>query len=394
MGPRILPHSARRLRDEPIDVASAVTEQFGERGSIMLGEAQVAAYFDGRLRRAGLKVSADAFQASASTMWDGGIIAFVALLGVIVYYWFPVFGLLIAAGAGFYASWLLFWRNTGLVVKRGVSQNIVGTRALVQRARFRVVLLAPLDAPRVFPTLLRKRYVGEYARLAKFGLCTVVVCAALAGMAAGAFEFRLLFWYVQCLAALVLCAAGALDVWLGRAPVSPGATNHAGALAVMLACAEELVSAEHIELWSVALGSCATGEGLCDLLRRYPFERESTVFVALESLGRGELAYVTRSGGIFAQQGDPKLIELAAAVERADPLINAAPRPVRFAPTMLGMLRNDGWRAIGLMCLDEDGFPPAYASAEDLPASLDADVLDRAIRLVLSLVRKIDESLT
>lgn len=394
MEPRILPHSARRLRDEPIDVASSVVEQFGNRGATMLGEAQVAAFLDGRLRRAGLKVSADGFQSSAGIVWDGVAVALIVLLGVVVYRWLPVVGLVIAAGGCFVSGWQLFWQVPGFLVKHGASQNIVGTRALVQRARCRVVLLAPLDAPKQLPSGFWKRYVDESIRIVRAGLCATAMCGALVGMFVGPLSLRLLCWYVQIFAVVLLVIAGCLDIWLGRAPVSPGAVNHAAAMAALLACAEELVSAEHIELWAVGIGASVTGEGLRDLLRRYPFERASTVFVALESLGRGELAYVTRSGGLVPQSSAPDLIEVAAEVERADPLINAAPRSVRFVPTMLGVLRRERWRAIGLMCLDEDGFPPAYASVDDLPAALDADVLDRAIRLALGLVRQIDKAYT
>ncbi|KAB8144544.1 hypothetical protein F8S13_06655 [Chloroflexia bacterium SDU3-3] len=358
----------------------------------MLGEAQAAAYLDGRLRRAGLKVSADSFQSVRVFGWDGLVIASIVLLAMIVYRWLPMLGGVGALVAAIVAIWLCLRDEPVLLAMRRASQNIVGTRALAQRPQCRVVLLAPLDAPPLLPRYLQRRYIGEAVLALRAGLCVVAVCASLAGMLVGSLEVRLGCWYAGIVLAALLGAMGGMDVWLGRRPASPGAANHAGALAVLLACAEELVKAERVELWAVGVGASTMGSGLGDLLRRYPFERDSTVFVTLESLGRGDLAYVTRSGLVRPQAGPPDLPQLLADAEQADPLIDAVPRSVRLAPTMLGWLRRAGWRAVGVMCLDADGFPPAYASADDLPASLDAAVLDRAVRFVLSIVRKIDHA--
>src|SRR5436189_6490 len=79
----------RRLREDPLDAINRIAGEIGARRATSLGEAQAAAYLDGRMRRAGLRVSVDAFRAATSAGWDGVLLALLAALGVALYYWFP-----------------------------------------------------------------------------------------------------------------------------------------------------------------------------------------------------------------------------------------------------------------------------------------------------------------
>src|SRR6266536_3319559 len=71
----------RRLREAPQDAVNRIAGEIGARRATSLGEAQAAAYLDGRLRRAGLRVSADAFRAPAGVGWDGLALALLAFFG-------------------------------------------------------------------------------------------------------------------------------------------------------------------------------------------------------------------------------------------------------------------------------------------------------------------------
>src|SRR5215216_3707787 len=85
----------RRLREAPQDAVHRIAGEIGPRRATSLGEAQAAAYLDGRLRRAGLRVSADAFRAPAGIRWDAIAVAPLAWLSIILYYWapFPALGI-------------------------------------------------------------------------------------------------------------------------------------------------------------------------------------------------------------------------------------------------------------------------------------------------------------
>lgn len=382
--------TSRRLRDEPLETATVLVEQFGQRAATSLGEAQAAAYLDGRLRRAGLKVSADGFEAPVGNGWDGVALALLMLVAVLLYRWSPVGALLLALGALGVAVYCLRREGQPLLVERASSQNVIGTRALAQKPQKRVILLAPLDAPPQMPSLLRLLHDGDRHLLGRVGACGVIALLAVTGMTVGSYELRLACWVGQALPLIYLLFAAGADMWLRRAPASPGAVSHAGALAVLLDCAEELTVAEHTELWVVALGASNTNSGLRDLLRRYPFEPARTRFIALEGIGAGQLTYLSRVGLFPQQASDPKLLAHAAATDTADALINAEPHAYRHSPTTLALLRQRGWQAVGLTCTGPDGQPPHRASATDTPDALEAEVLDRAVRLAVAIVRRVD----
>src|SRR6266498_673029 len=257
----------RRLREAPQDAVNRIAGEIGARRATSLGEAQAAAYLDGRLRRAGLRVSADAFRAPAGVGWDGLALAVVGFLRP---------------------------SNQFLTHKRP-SQNVIATRALEAAPRWRVVLLAPLDTPPATRQIVRRLSAGMQLLLGRMIACAAITVLALLAFF-GPFEVRLLLWYAQFVAVAYLIMLAVLEAWQLRAPATAGAANHAGALAAMLESADTLNTLTQTELWAVALGATDSGAGLADLLRRYPFDPLMTLFIGLESIGSGLLSYVTREG--------------------------------------------------------------------------------------------------
>jgi hypothetical protein len=84
------------------------------------------------------------------------------------------------------------------------------------------------------------------------------------------------------------------------------------------------------------------------------------------------------------------LLQLAAAIDAADPLINAEPRAYRREHTSAARLLYQGQRAMTIACFEADGETPFRGSMADTPAVIDAQMLERAMRLVAGLVRQID----
>jgi hypothetical protein len=343
------------------------------------------------LRRAGLRVSADAFRAPRSSGLDGPLLALPALAGVALYYRLPLPSLLLLL-SGLIVAIVRYWRpETALIVRWRQSQNVVATRAAESAPRRRVVLLAPLDTPRAmgkWVRLLADDMRPHLGRLIAYSL--LLLFALLALSATMPFEARRALWFAQFAPAAYLLALAGVELWLLLAPSTPGAVNHAGALAVLLSSAEELSTLDRTELWAVALGATSSGAGLADFLRRYPFDREMTLFVGLESIGAGNLCYVTREGLLRERPADPQLLQLAATIDAADPLINAEPRAYRREHTSAAQLLYQGQRAMTIACFEADGETPFRGSMADTPAVIDAQMLERAMRLVAGLVRQID----
>lgn len=378
---------SRRLREDPLDAVYHVAETIGPRPATSLAEAQAAAYLDGRLRRAGLRVSADPFPAPASAGWDGPLAGLLLAAGVPLYYWAPLGALALALAGTALALWQVLRPDWPLLARRRESQNVIGTRAPPRRSRWRVVLLAPLDSAPRAPAPARWLLEGQRLALARLASSAAVVLAALAGL----WDVQRLWWYLQMPPALLLLLLGGLGLWLLRAPATPGAVSHAGALGVLLSSAELLGPTERVELWAVGLGATASGRGLADLLRRYPFERETTLFVALEGIGAGELAYLTREGSLGELAADADLLRYVAAADADDPRIDAAPRPYR-ASTAAGRLLRQRRPALAITCLGPDGRVPLRFSPDDTPAAVDGALLERAVRLVVNLVRQIEQN--
>jgi hypothetical protein len=206
----------------------------------------------------------------------------------------------------------------------------------------------------------------------------------------GPLEVRRAWWYAQALPTAYLLGLAALDLWSMRAKPSPGAINDAGALATLLASATELTSLTQTELWTVGLGATNTGAGVADLLRRYPFDRERTLFIGLGAIGATALSYVTREGLLPQRPADPLLLQLAAAADAADPLIDAEPRAYHHEPTIAGGLLRAGRRAMTIMGLDANGQAPYRGHAADTVDAVNPQIIERAVRFVVGLVRQID----
>ncbi len=368
------------LRDDVLDVVRYLVKDIGPRRATSLAEAQAAAYVDGRLRRAGMRVAADTFRASVQT---NPVYAIVPLLGVVAALltpWFPLPSLLLALwGIGLTLGNALSPPPPFLASRRD-SQNIVGTRASEKTPRWRVVLIAPLDS------LPKRTGLGQFVGPQRVAVIGHVIAFSLVALLALLQFFRPtdIWWYGLILPALYLL----LSVFFLRQDVS-SSPGGAGALAVLLSVAERLHTLHYVELWTVALGATATGNtGLYNMLERYPFPRNETCVIALELLDSGQLSYASREG-IFQQHiPDALLVRFAATADANDPLINVEPRPYRDAPSIAAPLYRRGYRALTLLTR-QDTIDDLSQDGE--VAGLDPQVLERATRLVVGIIRQLDD---
>ena len=380
----------RQLREDPYEVVQRLAGDIGARPATSLNEAKAAAYLDGRLRRAGMAVSADPFRAVEPGGWEALLIALPALLAVALYIWLPLPSLLLALWT--IALAIFFMRRaTPLLGKRRTSQNVVATRAATEPRRWRIVLTAPLDSPaglNLFGRAIRAATLPTWSHLAA---CLVLAALALAGLLPLQLDLVRGLWLAQFVPASALLLLAALGMWAARSHSSPGAISHAGALAGLLSVAEALGSLEYVELWAIALGSCSTGAGVADLLRRYPFDREETLVIGLEGIGAGSLCFVTGGDAPGRMPADPLLLE-QAHIAGADLRIEVGPRAFRGGLTQAGRMRRAGLRSLALTCLDASGRVPLQSSVNDTPQAVDAAVLERAARFAEALARRFDTS--
>ncbi len=365
-------------RDDPLDISRQITD-IGPRRATSLGEAQTAAYVDGWLRRAGMRVGADTFRAAASLGLTYPALAGLGVGAALLAQWMPLSALLIAVFG------LMFAVSDALVAPLPVmatfrdSQNIVATRACVgverapdQQPRWRVVLLAPLDSPQVdgqVRWLVGRQTAALIGRVVSFTLLVVLLILLL-------LDPRPLWHYlhvipgVYLLFSLVLCLS-VFHLRTSRTMLTGGA----GALSVLLSAVERVGALREVEIWAVALGATATGhDGLNNLLARYPFPQANTLFVSLQNIEQGQLAVASREGLLKQYTADTLLLKLAHTAATNQEHVNLNARPDQNATSIASLLHSRNYRALTVF---------TYGSS--VPASDNAaqpDTIEQAIGLI------------
>lgn len=376
---------ARLRRPAPLLDTVRVLSATGGRSPGSLAEAQAAAVVNGRLRQAGMQVAVDPFQAASVEDRLAAVLAVSAVAAMVPYGLVPLPAtlallLLLLAEVARCQGWL--------GRRRVVSQSVVATRAANEALRWRLVLVAPLDSPPLLTPLVQALAGTGWASRLRHLLAFV----ALATLAMLGLAYSMAYWWVLLLLpACYLFAVGLAMLVRTRAAPSPGAVSYSGSLAVLLAAAEQLKGLRHVELWIVALGATtAANTGMHDLLTRYPFEADRTLFIALDGVGQGRLTSITREGP-WSHAADAMLLRLVAAADASDPLIDVEPRPYRATPTVLTPLLQR-WRGLTLATLDLTGRVPLQGTTADTADQLDEQILDRTLRLVVAVARGIDET--
>jgi hypothetical protein len=235
----------------------------------------------------------------------------------------------------------------------------------------RLVLLARLDTP-LTPAVLTRALGGHLISSLRLAATLLIAIIAITGL----FDPQRLWLYLMVLPTMYLVLAALLDLFALR-PVGPTQPQHSAGIAVLLAACEQLDTLEHTELWAVGLGATTHAAGLFDLLRRYPFDQATTLFVALEGLGNGTPVVVKAEGWPRSQQADQQSLETVTQISKEwkTPITQIAYR----APTLVAPLLHAGRRAMSLACLGQ-GHTPV----------IDQEYLEDATRLVIELAHAID----
>ena len=361
----------RRLRDVPQDTVHRLDEEIGRRPATSLGEARAAAYLDGRLRRAGLRASADTFTARPGPGWEGMLGGGLMLLALLLYYWQPLIAVLLQAITLGLAAAAVIQRGTPLIERKRPSQNVIATRAASDQRHHRLVLLAALDTP-ALPRRISMLLGGAAMPMVR----AIAALAALGFGMIGLFDPQRLWFYLQFLPALYLIVAATLDALGKHGFWAPQAADSAG-LAVLLASCEALDELLHTELWAIGLGASTSRAGLADVLRRYPFDPATTLFIGLEGLGNGEPVFLTHDGWP-GRQADPQILGIATQAA-ADARIAIPALTATRQATIAASLMHEGRRAMTIACLGPGASTPTSAEA-----------LERATRLVIAIARAVD----
>jgi hypothetical protein len=365
----------RSLRDRIVETLRYLSDEIEVRRAGGLGEAQAAGYIAGRLRRADFAASVLSFRAGIGERVPLLIAIALGVVAAGLAAWRDSQPVVITAGVVAIAALVL-----GLIELEGreplrrlfrgrPSQSVVAVRAATGRLRWRAVVIAPLDGP-PRAALSRRAII----------VLLLVLLAALAGITARLISADPVWswWLIACAAALVAIGAWAALRESLNGPLP--AIHGAGELASLLLVAEELESLAHVEVWIAALGGSTAGHESVDaLLDRYPFHPTDTCFINLHRIAAGQPVFVTREGVLRDRRSDRTLLRLADETDAGDVAIDAEPRRLQER-TLARSLMQRGQRAITI------------ASHDDRSpfTSPDAATVERCIRLVAGMVRRLD----
>ncbi len=290
---------------------------------------------------------------------------------------------------------------------RRASQNVVSPGKSPD-APARLVICAHLDAARTGAAFSPKR-ARRAARLGKrfpalgpfrllfwsLAVLLPLLGARMAGVDAG------LISVLQLLPTLVLLIGIFALVEIELSPVVPGANDNASGVATAISLAAELDAdpPEHLDVWLVLDGGeeCLQ-EGMRAFVRahRKQLERERTIFLAIDTVGHGEVRFETGAGWVITYDLDRRLVELCTAIADADA---AGAKRFGAKPLRHGLAgdsmppRLARYRSLGITCLDADGYVPHYHLPTDAPKTVDPRALDRAHGFTLELVRQLDRDI-
>jgi hypothetical protein len=300
--------------------------------------------------------------------------------------------------ARFYLLRRLFFRRA--------SQNVVspGRRRDLPA---RLFLCAHYDAARTGP-FFRPAAIARFSRLARLSplplgplrilFWSLAALLPILGARLAGADSTLLS-VLQLVPTLILLVGILMLVNSELSDVVPGANDNASGVATVLSLAEELTASrpENLEVGVVLTGGgeCPM-EGMRAFLRahRKELERETTYFLNLEAVGRGEVRYVTGEGLALSHGMDRRVIELCDAIGSAHEVAGRSPgaRPLRwgFATNALP-IRLARYPATTVTTVEPGALLPAsYHRLDDVPGRIDPETLDRAHAFALDLVRALD----
>ena len=198
---------------------------------------------------------------------------------------------------------------------------------------------------------------------------------------------------------LVLLVAVFLLVDIQLSDPSPGANDNASGVALTLDLAARLdrEPPRNLDVWVVLTGAQECGaEGMRAFVRSHRKELDpaSTFVLALDSVGRGDVRFVTAEGPAVSFLMDRRLIQLSGAIAEAD---RDGPNRYRAAPLRRASssdalpAASRRLRSIALTCLEPGvDWPADHHTAADTPNRVDWSSVERAGEFAGELIGALD----
>lgn len=312
----------------------------------------------------------------------------VALLGHLM----PWLGF--AYGLGVFALFFIEqsgYELLGRFLPRFDTQN-VSARFLSSRPEQTVVVTAHYDSPKT--GLLHGEGPGARLLHAAILVCMLLVIVSCAAEGLHVFDD----WsvrpdhVVRWSAALILASLALRLITVdAQTDYLRGAIDNASGVAAMLGLAQTLTETptKKTDVWLVATGSNdAWMSGMRRLLSTEKLDKDSTYFIDIDEVGRGQMAFVEKIGVLGRLKPSKKLVEMAKAVRpnlRASSKATAMPSDAYIALAR-------GYQAMAITTEPDKRAPDAYSEYDDRPGEIDYDTVEQAGEIVEGIIRRFDKS--
>ena len=362
-----------------------------------------------RLRDAGRRSEIEPIYVHPQAPLVWALHAFLACAASVLSIQVPVagFALLLVTTTSFYFDLNASRHFLRRLFFRRASQNVV-SRGENPDATHKLILAAHIDAART-GTIFGKGAMSISKRINGFlpfphtrilfwsaAILLPMLGARMAGVDSDGLAI------LQIIPTLILLVSSFLLVDWRLSQVVPGANDNASGVAVALSLAEKLNEEppRNLDVWVVLTGGGECGlEGMRAFTRAHKdeFDPFKTIVLAIDSVGKGDVRWVTSEGLTISFEMDARVTQLCEAIAEAD---SAEENRYRAAPLRSAYMtdalaaRVGGLRASAISCLEPGAITPAnHHTPQDVPSALDPGALKRAANFSLDLIRALDRDL-
>jgi hypothetical protein len=259
------------------------------------------------------------------------------------------------------------------------------------KAKSRVVLLAHLDTD-----IARFSARPEMRPFSPYLFASLPVITFLAALLTAT---NATIWLRRFVSLLMVGQAG-LIIADEIGPDTTGANDNASGVSLLLCLAEELARRplKNTEV-VLAFTGCETAgcNGAAELAAKYGKSWEGTWWLAIDSVGAGELCWVTEQGWSnepgSQYHSNTEINALLTQVAAENPTLGVIGRPLRTV-NAVGPLVAQGCKATAVMGYERAGDTPVnWRQLDDTPDELAPDTQQRAYQFVQAFLTKIDEDI-
>ncbi len=369
------------------------SQVIGPRGPGTAGEEAALRWAALALTHAGLEPEEDRFP-TAGSVFRPHLVAAVGMLAAFALYPFLPWPATVLAAVVVVSEILeLTLRPNPLqwVLPRTRSGNVFAVVEPSGQPEQDLVLVGHLDTqrtPKIFSSPGWFRAYRIFSTVAFMGFVLTVPAYALGA----AFRWPWV-WPASTVTAVFALLLAALCLEADGSPFTAGANDNATGAGLVLVLAQELAARPlaRTRVWYVCTGSEeALHEGARTFFRRHLPRMTRPRALVFEMLGCAGPAWLVKEGIVLPLYSDRTLRALASKVAAENPDIGAHPVRLTGGVTEMSDALLAGVPAITLIGLTREGAAPHWHLPTDTWDKIDPEVLGRAHRFALELVRAVD----